>query len=222
MSLPVFTGLVETTGRIVTRAQRGSGQRITVQSELGVLELGESISVSGACLTVAAMRGDQFDADVSTETLERTTLGGLGVGSRVNLERAVRLSDRLGGHLVSGHVDGIAAVRETSPAGDALRVRVRAPETLLPFIAPKGSVTLDGVSLTVNALWSQGFELMLIPHTLGVTTLGTIAAGRQLNLEVDLVARYVVHYLRATAGSGAPDESGGLETALRRSGFLNE
>ena len=218
----MFTGLVETTGRIAARTARGSGQRIVVASDLGPLELGESISVNGACLTVAAMRTGQFEVDASTETLEKTTLGGLAVGSRVNLERAVRLADRLGGHLVSGHVDGVAEVAQTSEAGEALRVTLRAPDDLLPFIAPKGSVTLDGVSLTVNALRPEGFELMLIPHTLSVTTLGGMTAGRQLNLEVDLIARYVVHYLRATAGDGVPAGSRGLEAALRQAGFLTD
>lgn len=212
----VFTGLVETTGIVRRRASRASGFRLEIDADLGTLQVGESVSVSGACLTVAAPDGGGFAADVSVETAERTTLGGLSPGDRVNLERALRVGDRLGGHLVSGHVDGLAVVHSVAPAGEAQRVSVTPPTELLPFIAGKGSVTLDGVSLTVNRVEGARFELMLIPHTRASTTVGEWSPGQKVNLEIDLVARYVVNYLR-TAQSPA---SGGLEETLRRRGFL--
>ena len=195
----MFTGLVEATGKLSSRAARGPGFRLTIASGFEALEPGESISVNGACLTVTAIEGGRFDADISVETAERTTLGLIPTGAELNLERSMRAGDRFGGHLVSGHVDGIARVRELSPAGDALRVKLEAPEPLHRYIAAKGSVCLDGVSLTVNAAAEDAFEIMLIPHTLTVTNLKALRVGTELNLEVDLLARYVVHYLEATS-----------------------
>jgi riboflavin synthase len=195
----MFTGLVEATGVLDRRSPRGPGFRLSIASGLGALELGESIAVNGACLTVTNIEGSRFDADISVETAEKTTLGRILTGSEVNLERSMKMGDRIGGHLVSGHVDGIARVRELSPAGDALRVAVEAPEALRRYIAAKGSVCLDGVSLTVNAVDAEAFEIMLIPHTLSVTNLKALRAGSELNLEVDLLARYVVHYLQSTS-----------------------
>ena len=191
----MFTGLVEATGRLESRTARGPGFRLSIATGLQALELGESIAVNGACLTVTNIDGGRFDADISVETADKTTLGRISVGAELNLERSMQLGDRLGGHLVSGHVDGIARVREVAPAGDALRVKLEAPEPLRPFIAAKGSVCLDGVSLTVNAVSQEAFEIMLIPHTLKVTNLKALRADSELNLEVDLLARYVVHYL---------------------------
>ncbi len=191
----MFTGLVEATGKLENRAPRGPGFLLAIGCEIGPLELGESIAVNGACLTVARLTTGGFEADVSLETVERTTLGRLEVGAALNLERSLQLGDRLGGHLVSGHVDGIARVLDTEPAGEALRVRVEAPEALRRFIAAKGSVTLDGVSLTVNGVFERAFEIMLVPHTLSVTNLKALRAGTEHNLEIDLLARYVVHYL---------------------------
>lgn len=157
------------------------------------------MSVNGACLTVVGTHSDGFEVDVTVETLERTTLGRLAPSDRVNLERAVRAGERLGGHLVQGHVDGIAEALHTERAGEALRARIACAAPLLRFVAEKGSVALDGVSLTVNSVESGSFSVMLIPHTLAVTTLGSIAPGRALNLEIDLVARYVARLLE-----GAP------------------
>jgi riboflavin synthase len=169
--------------------------RLSFEAPLEGLSLGESVSVSGACLTVIGTRTDGFEVDVTVETLERTTLGRLSPGDRVNLERAVRAGDRLGGHLVQGHVDGIAEVLHAERAGEALDVRIGTSPSLLRFVATKGSVALDGVSLTVNGVEPGSFSVMLIPHTLAVTTLGEIAKGRALNFEVDLVARYVARLL---------------------------
>jgi riboflavin synthase len=199
----MFTGLVEATGKLDGRVPRGPGFRLSIASELSGLELGESIAVNGACLTVTNIDRDRFDADISVETAEKTTLGRIPSGAELNLERSMKMGDRIGGHLVSGHVDGIARVREVNPAGDALRVKLEAPEPLRRYIAAKGSVCLDGVSLTVNSVSAAAFEIMLIPHTLTVTNLKALRAGTELNLEVDLLARYVVHYLEATQPSAS-------------------
>ena len=196
---PMFTGLVEAKGQVRERAPRGPGARLAVEAALEGLLVGESVSVSGACLTVVELSSAGFAVDLSRETLERTTLGGLSPGDGVNLERALRAGDRLGGHLVVGHVDGIAEVLAVEPVGEAARAHIGASAELLRFVAPKGSVTLDGVSLTVNEVEGAAFSIMLIPHTLAVTTLAGLAPGRRLNLEVDLVARYVARWL-----AGAP------------------
>ncbi|HVW25251.1 MAG TPA: riboflavin synthase [Polyangiaceae bacterium] len=213
----MFTGLVETTGTLGRRIPLGAGFRIQIRTSLGPLALGESVSVSGACLTVVSADGEGFEADVSVETIDRTVLGGLAQGARVNLERAVAAGDRLGGHLVTGHVDGIATVAAVEPAGEATRVVFEPPPELLRLVASKGSVALDGVSLTVNRVEGRRFDVMLIPHTMAVTTLGQIFVGRKLNLEVDLVARYVVRYLEAALPE---DQKPGLEAALARAGFI--
>jgi riboflavin synthase len=184
--------------------------RLVVEHSLGELSLGESVAVNGVCLTVVSFGPGEFHVDASSETLRVTTLGRAEPGARLNLERALEVGDRLGGHFVSGHVDGLAAVQSIVPSGDAVQVRFRAPTELLAFIAPKGSVTLDGVSLTVNAVVADEFDVMLIPHTRAVTNLGELAPGTHSNLEVDLLARYVARYLERfgegsfTMGTGGP------------------
>lgn len=207
---------METTGRVHGRTPRGTGARLTIETALGPLALGDSVAVNGACLTVVAADGRTFEADVSSETLQRTTLGDLSPGSGVNLERALAVGGRLGGHLVSGHVDGVARVTGVARDGEMRRVTLEAPADLSRYVAAKGSVALDGVSLTVNGAAGHQFDVLLIPHTSSVTTLSDLTPGRRLNLEVDLVARYVVRYLEASAGEGPST----LEAALRRSGFL--
>jgi len=192
----MFTGLVQEIGTI-RRAQPAGGDgdlRLTIafQSiERSRLELGASICVDGVCLTVAALGGDSFTADVSGETLRVTTLGAKQAGARVNLEPSLRAGDSLGGHWVSGHVDGVAEVLSAARDAGSLVVRLRVPAPLARYIARKGSVTLDGVSLTVNAVDGAEFTINLIPHTQEATTLGSLAAGARVNLEVDLLARYV-------------------------------
>lgn len=219
----MFTGLVAGTGKLLSRDRRGPGYRLVVGTAglagFDALELGESIAVSGACLTVIAQTGASFDADVSLETTEKTTLGGLALGSDLNLERSLRVGDRLGGHWVSGHVDGIGRIVSVEPQGDAWLVKINMPEELRRFVAPKGSVALDGVSLTVNAVSGLELQVMLIPHTRQVTSLKAWRAGAALNLEVDLVARYLVNYFEATGQkpSAADDERFGL--ALERAGY---
>ena len=191
----MFSGLVAALGRVERVEQADHGARLHFASPLGELALGESISVSGACLTVVSATNGGFAVDLSRETLARTTLGRLVPGDAVNLERAVALGERLGGHLVTGHVDGLARVTHVESSGTAQDVELECAAPLARFVAAKGSVTLDGVSLTVNQVAGARFRVMLIPHTLAVTTLGGIAVGRELNLEVDLVARYVARWV---------------------------
>ena len=190
----MFTGLVQEVGEIRALEPRGGDLRLEIgfrSLDAARLNLGASICVDGVCLTVAANSGTSFAADVSGETLRVTTLGAKRAGARVNLEPALRAGDNLGGHWVSGHVDGVAEVLHTARDARSLAVTLAAPTTLARYIARKGSVTLDGVSLTVNAVDGANFSINLIPHTLEVTTLGSLAPGVHVNLEIDLLARYV-------------------------------
>ena len=195
---PVFTGLVEEKGTIARREPRGPGARLGVRCALGAKEplvLGESIAVAGCCLSVVAVDGDVFEVDASAETLAKTTLGDLAVGAAVNLERAAKIGDRIGGHLVTGHVDGVGTVLARTQLGDAWQVTFRAPHELSRYVAPKGCICIDGTSLTVNDVRGDDFDVVIIPVTAEVTTFGEAAPGRRVNLEVDLVARYVARLL---------------------------
>ena len=194
----MFTGLIQAVGRIATREARGGDVRLRIDAgalPMHDVQLGESIAISGVCLTVVAFDAPSFDVDVSNETLACTTLGALAVGAAVNLERALLATDRLGGHLVSGHVDGIGSVLSVIDDARSQRWRFSAPSTVLRYVAEKGSICMDGVSLTVNAVDEAGFEVNLIPHTLLHTAFGETAVGATVNLEVDLVARYVERLL---------------------------
>jgi len=192
----MFTGIITDLGRVRAVEARGD-TRLTIETgyDTGAIDIGASIACSGACLTVVDKAPNWFAADVSAETLSKTTLGGWTPGTEVNLERALKLGDELGGHLVAAHVDGVAEVRARAEEGDSLRLAFTAPEALMPFIAGKGSVTLDGVSLTVNrvedAPGGGRFEINIIPHTAVLTTLGACSPGTRVNLEIDLLARYV-------------------------------
>ncbi len=195
----MFTGLIEGVGTLAAREARGGDARLRIG--VGTLpfdnvQLGESISVNGTCLTVVAFDETGFEADASNETLALTTLGALPVGRALNLERAMRPGDRLGGHLVSGHVDGVGTVRATRDDARAQRWSFAAPAPLRRYIAAKGSICVDGVSLTVNAVDGEGFEVALVPHTLAHTAFGATSVGDDVNLEVDLVARYVERLLQ--------------------------
>jgi len=192
----MFSGIVAATGRISHILAAEKGLRLTIEAgSLGLddVALGDSIAVSGVCLTVISRESDHFAVDVSRETLDCTV--GLDAPGEVNLEKALRLSDRLGGHLVSGHVDGVGEVAKFEPVGESYELVIRAPQSLARYIARKGSVTVDGVSLTVNRVDGAEFSINLIPHTLSVTTLRRLAPGSRVNLEVDLVARYVERML---------------------------
>ncbi|MBI4705592.1 MAG: riboflavin synthase [Deltaproteobacteria bacterium] len=224
----MFTGLVQTTGRVRRLARRGPGARLELDAALGELVLGESIAVAGACLTVDGIDERGFAADVSAESLACSTLGQLRPGRRVNLERACRLGDRLGGHLVLGHVDGVGRVLEIAPGPRATRLVVAAPEPARRYLAPKGSVAIDGVSLTVNELRPGGaFAVMLVAHTLGRTTLAELRAGDGLNVEADVLARYVAAELGHAGPPWAADvaapsaaRDAAIMAALERGGFL--
>jgi riboflavin synthase len=196
----MFTGIVRGIGRIVHVEGGGSARRLAIATgEVGTdgWKLGDSISVSGVCLTVVKLSGGQFEADLSGETLARTTLGGLRPGDPVNLEPALSATGLLGGHLVSGHVDGIAEVRRIEETGGAIHATIEAPSGLARYVAGKASVTLDGVSLTVGEASGAIFTIDIVPHTRAVTTLGSVAAGQSLNLEVDIIARYLERLLEA-------------------------
>lgn len=196
----MFTGLVQTVGRIAAVRAKGRSARLTVESEFEEeLVLGESVAVDGACLTVARTVDSGFEADLSPETLRRTTAGTWKRGRRVNLERSLRPTDRLGGHLVQGHVDARGRVVLTKRGRGQTTLRVEFPQTLSGLIAEKGSIAVDGVSLTVSALAEGWFETALIPHTLNATTLGERRAGDGVNLEADLIARYLARILEETA-----------------------
>ncbi|MDD3449000.1 MAG: riboflavin synthase [Gammaproteobacteria bacterium] len=204
----MFTGIIEAVGRIAAMEPRGRDSRVRVQTgklDLGDVRLGDSIAVNGVCLTVVELPGDGFWADVSGETLARTAFAGLAVGGRVNLEKALTPTTRLGGHLVSGHVDGVGRIVERSPAGRSVRFVIEAPAGLAKYIAEKGSICVDGISLTVNGVDGARFTLNIVPHTLEETTMAEFQPGRAVNLEVDIIARYLERLLlgERAAESGA-------------------
>jgi riboflavin synthase len=195
----MFAGIVQAVGRIERVEALEKGVRLTIDTgALGLADtaIGDSIAVSGACLTATSVSGRRFTADVSRETLDCTT--GLAAPGAVNLEKSLRLNDKIGGHLVTGHVDGVGEIAAFDQAGESMRLVVRAPKELARYIARKGSITIDGVSLTVNRVEGAEFELNLIPHTLEVTTLKRLAPGAKVNVEVDLLARYVERLLTAS------------------------
>jgi len=187
----VFSGIVEAIGRVREAVKTAAGTRLAIEAPFEALVLGESICVSGVCLTVVDISRGGFGVDVSLETLRRSKLSRLHSGSAVNLERSLRLGDRLSGHLVFGHVDGVGTLASSTPDGDSLLCRFSAPETVARYLVEKGSVTVDGVSLTVFRCDDGGFSVAVIPHTAQVTTLGGLQPGDEVNLESDMIARYV-------------------------------
>jgi riboflavin synthase len=192
----VFTGIVAAVGQVVEVSPLAEGKRLAIDAgQLGLddVGIGDSIAVSGCCLTVIAREGNRFLVDASKETLDCTS--GLAEPGPVNLEKALRLSDRIGGHLVAGHVDGVGTVQRFDAVGECFELEIRAPEALVKYIAAKGSITVDGVSLTVNTVSGAAFAVNLIPHTLAVTTLKRLKPGVRVNLEADLIARYVERML---------------------------
>ncbi len=193
----MFTGLVTDLGRIQRVDRKGDDVRLVIDTayDLNSIEMGASIACSGACLTVTEKGDSWFAADVSGETLSKTTLGDWAEGTRINLEQSLCLGDSLGGHLVTGHVDAVASVIDVRPDGESLRFVIGIPDGYTGYIAPKGSVALDGVSLTVNEVEDARFGVNIIPHTAEKTTFGMLAPGDRVNLEVDLIARYVAQLL---------------------------
>jgi riboflavin synthase len=218
----MFTGIIQAIGEIERLEPKGGDVRLSVRAgklKLGDASIGDSIAVNGVCLTAVAIDAGRFMADVSRETLSLTTLGGLGPGSRVNLETALTLSTPLGGHLVSGHVDGVGTVLEMIEDGRSWRLQIHAPGELARYIAHKGSICVDGTSLTVNQIKGAVFDLNIVPHTLSETVIGGYKSGTRVNLEVDLIARYLE---RLILGEHAGDHevSAITEEFLRRHGYM--
>ncbi|WP_207060858.1 riboflavin synthase [Motiliproteus sp. SC1-56] len=224
----MFTGIIEAIGEVAEARDQGQDLRLRIRTgdlDLSDVRLGDSIATNGVCLTVVELPGDGFWADVSGETLAHTEFHLLRPGARVNLEKALTPSSRLGGHLVSGHVDGIGEVVDIREEGRSIRYRIQAPEALGRYIAPKGSICVDGVSLTVNGVEGACFELNIVPHTLEQTLIKYYSVGRRVNLEVDLIARYLERLLQGGAAGGDSEDSphrpsGGLNLAfLAQHGF---
>jgi len=218
----MFTGIIQALGKVQGTTRNGADVRLRIASgelDLTAVAVGDSIAVSGVCLTAIALHQDGFSADVSAETLGCTTLGTVQIGDPVNLEKALTLAAPLGGHLVSGHVDGVAAVKHRREVGRSVRYVIEVPAALARYIAAKGSVCIDGVSLTVNGVEGNAFEVNIVPHTLRMTTLGILAEGDRVNIEVDLIARYIERLL---LGGGSVKPEGVSRELLERYGFFNE
>lgn len=218
----MFTGIIQAIGEVAALEAKGEDLRLRVRTgklDLQDVHLGDSIATNGVCLTVVELPGDGYRADVSGETLAVTGIGKLKVGDRLNLEKALTPSTPLGGHLVSGHVDGIGSVVSRRDDGRSLRLRMRAPDNLAHYIAAKGSVCVDGISLTVNAVDGAEFELNIVPHTLVETTMGDFRPGRTFNLEVDIIARYLERLLLGDKAA-QPGTGGVTKDLLQRCGFI--
>lgn len=217
----MFTGIIEAKGKILQREKRGGDLRLKIgvgKLDMGDVGLGDSIASNGVCLTVVAFDSESFTADVSNETLAYTSIESLAVGASINLEKAMLATNRFGGHIVSGHVDGIGEVVKRSEDARSIRFSIAAPEALAKYIAHKGSITVDGISLTVNAVEANVFELNIVPHTAAETTIGEYQPGTVVNLEVDVVARYLERLLQH--GDESQADSGLSKAMLAENGFL--
>jgi riboflavin synthase len=216
----MFTGIIEGTGRLLAKRNVGGGLAFDIEAGFDIAEPseGESIACCGVCLTAYHIHGRRFSADVSPETLSRTKLGKMAVGEVLNLERALRLSDRLGGHLVSGHVDCLATVKSREPLGTYTVFTFALPEMFCRYIVEKGSITIDGISLTVNSCGPGFFSVSIIPHTLKATTLGGLVSGHSVNIEVDVIGKYIEKLL---LGGMQPPRSGSSGSSITE-GFLAE
>ena len=218
----MFTGIIQSIGKIAAIEPRGEDARVRVLTnklDLGDVQLGDSIAVNGVCLTAVELPGDGFWADVSGETLTRTTFKQIKTGLAVNLEKALTPTTRLGGHLVSGHVDGIGEVSQRYNDGRSIRFHIQAPNELAKYIAEKGSICIDGISLTVNSVSGAEFTLNIVPHTLQETTMGNMQTGDHVNLEVDIIARYLERLLLGEKAA-EPNAGGISEALLAEHGFL--
>jgi riboflavin synthase len=219
----MFTGIIQAVGTMAALEARGGDMALHIRTgdlDMRRVALGDSIATNGVCLTVIELPGDGYVADVSRETLAHTTLGELKPGSPVNLEKALTLDSHLGGHLVSGHVDGVGRILERRDDGRSVRFRIEAPAELARYIAHKGSICVDGVSLTVNAVHGSQFELNIVPHTIQATTIVGYGTGTRVNIEVDQIARYLERLLLGDRVDGATATSGVTAELLARNGFL--
>jgi riboflavin synthase len=214
----MFTGIVEDKGKVLKVDHRGEMKRLTldVPFDLTEMQLGDSININGVCLTVVEKRGRAISVDLSPESLQKTTLARVKEADRVNLERALRLSDRLGGHIVTGHIDGIGTIAESRIEGDSLHLRIRIPQSVTPYVVQKGSIAIDGISLTVNEFREDWIGLTLIPYTLEKTTLMDKRVGEEVNVEADILGKYVEKVLE-----GGRETSKGIDLSfLKQHGFL--
>ncbi|MFC3911862.1 riboflavin synthase [Pseudaeromonas sharmana] len=219
----MFTGIIEAVGEIVSMQSKGADVSLRVRSgtlDLADVKLGDSIATNGVCLTVVALPGDGYVADVSAETIARTGFAHYRKGQRVNLEKALQPSSRLGGHLVSGHVDGVGEVVAVSPLGRAMEYWIAAPGELARYIAEKGSITVDGISLTVNSVEGARFRLTIVPHTSQQTTVAEWKVGTRVNLEVDVIARYLERLVLGDKAAEPQTQSGVTLAMLAEQGFM--
>jgi riboflavin synthase len=219
----MFTGIIEGLGALTAVKPSGQGARLSVTAEVSLENtgIGDSIAVNGACLTAVSISGNRFEVDVSPETLQHTTLGNARVGDRVNLERALRLGDRLDGHLVSGHIDGTGVIRQRQPLGNAVIITISVPKELARYMIHKGSVAVDGVSLTINALGPESFDVSIIPHTAGLTTVGFKQPGSRVNIETDMIGKYIERFITTPGETASAGEKKDIDIAfLAKSGFM--
>ncbi len=219
----MFTGIIQAVGTLAAMEPSGGDMALHIRAgdlQMDNVTLGDSIATNGVCLTVIELPGDGYIADVSRESLNHTTLGELKPGSPVNLEKALTLNTHLGGHLVSGHVDGVGRILERCDDGRSVHFRIDAPSELARYIAHKGSICVDGVSLTVNAVQGSQFELNIVPHTIQETTIAGYRSGTRVNLEVDQIARYLERLLLGENASGSAESGGVTEELLARNGFM--
>ena len=217
----MFTGIIEGLGTLAAITSAGRGRRLVIESDfrLDDVRIGDSIAVNGACLTAVTIAGNRFEVDLSPESLATTTFGEARTGDRLNLERALRLSDRLDGHLVSGHVDGIGILQARERLDNALLIRVSTPPALTHYMIHKGSVALDGVSLTINRCDDNGLDVSIIPHTAKLTTIGFKPVGSKINIETDLIGKYVERF--TTSARGAAEKPSTVDRAfLIKNGFI--
>ena len=223
----MFTGIIEGLGTVSAVRPAGWGKRLAVETDfdLNQTKIGDSICVSGACLTAVKIDRRYFEVDISPETLDMTTFSQAKIGQRVNIERALRLSDRIDGHLVSGHIDGVGKIRQSETLGNAIIVTIEVPESLTRYMIHKGSVAVDGISLTINSCAAGSFSISIIPHTAKLTTIGFKNKGDPVNIETDMLGKYVERFMSAQPGpNDARDEKpAGIDEAyLIKTGFLNK
>lgn len=219
----MFTGIIEGLGTLKAVSPAGLGRRFTVEADFDLdgTKIGDSIAVNGACLTAVTLSGRLFTVDVAPETLSKTTFMSARPGDRVNLERALRLSDRLDGHLVSGHIDGTGVIRSKNDLGNAVIVTISVPAELSRYMIKKGSVAVDGISLTINELGTDSFELSIIPHTAKITSIGFKKPGENVNIETDIIGKYIERFMGGKGNAGAAAQGSAIDRSfLVKAGFI--